>query len=305
MIINILKRLVTGILLALFLAFITAATIQAQDDPVQETLTTECGDCHAPIQEDWEKSLHGLATVDIKFVQSWEQQNKPPACLACHTTGYDAASQTYEASGITCDACHTVVENGPTHPEQLMTTDYSAVSCGQCHTETYIEWQVSEHGEAEMNCNNCHNPHSTSMKTDNVQSLCQTCHTTESHFYSYTAHADEGLLCTDCHLKVEDTNPTEGHSRREHTFAVDLETCNECHKQEMHTPEDMPAFVGSASDDSSGGNSVVHRAITHEQPVPASYLNFVVLAGLVGLAFGAVGSPWFERGLRLFIVGVR
>jgi hypothetical protein len=39
------------------------------------------------------------------------------------------------------------------------------------------------------------------------------------------------------------------------------------------------------------------------QPQPASYLNFALLAGLIGLAFGAAGSPWVERRLRLILVG--
>lgn len=310
MISNILKRLFTGLCLAILLGAITVTTIQAQDDgPVPEQGTTECADCHAPIQEDWQNGSHGQATIDQEFVQMWEERNKPGECLSCHTTGYDAATQTYMAEGITCDACHSLIENGPTHPEQIMTTHYEASACGQCHTDTYTEWQVSQHGEAEMDCIKCHNPHSTSLKTENVQSLCQTCHTTEGHFYNYTAHATEGLLCTDCHLRIENEDDMgEAHSQREHTFAVDLHTCNQCHEQEMHAPSDMPAFLDTSAGSPPGNSNTadIYQSLTTHPPTTSSrYLNFILLAALIGLAFGAVGSPWFERTLRLMVLGVR
>lgn len=312
---SITTRLITGFCLAILFGLVTFVISQAQGDPTQEALPTECADCHEEIQTHWEGSAHGQATDDQEFVQMWTEKGQPTACLSCHTTGYDATTQNYAAAGITCDNCHTLIANGPSHPEQVMTTDYEAASCGNCHVDTYAQWQTSEHGEADMNCINCHNAHSTSIKTDTVQTLCQTCHTAESHFYTFTAHAEEGLLCTDCHLKVLEGDMGEGHARREHTFAVDLSTCNECHEKEMHEPENLETIENmSIFSDSSGmteDGTGTTPSSTHQvgslqqQPQPGSYLNFVLLAGLVGLAFGAIGSPWFERSLRSLILGVK
>lgn len=302
---SILTRLITGFTLAIVFGMVTFVASLAQGDPSQEPLSTDCADCHEAIQTQWDDSLHGQATTDEVFVEAWAGRGSPPECLSCHTTGYDATTHNYEAAGITCENCHTLTTNGPSHPEQVMTTNYDAAACGTCHVDTYAEWQVSEHGAAEMNCYNCHNAHSTSIKAENVQALCQSCHTTEGHFYSYTAHADEGLLCTDCHLQVEDSVLGEGHSKREHTFAVDLHTCNKCHGEEMHTPSDMSAFNADGSSTISGEPNDVQGLAIHSTPQPSSYLNFAILAGFIGLAFGAVGSPWFERGLRSVFTGAK
>lgn len=308
---NILTRFLISITLALVFSLVTAVIGYAQDgDPISQHEPDderECVDCHEEIQQQWDVSSHGQATDDAEFVEAWAAQNNPGECLSCHTTGFDAATETYEHAGITCDNCHTLVANGPNHPEQVMVTDYSAASCGNCHVDTYDQWQVSEHGEADMTCNNCHNPHSTSIRGENVQTLCQSCHTTEGHFYTYTAHAAEGLICTDCHLRISDNEVMgEGHGKREHTFAVDLRTCNECHGDSMHNPEDMTTFaVAGTPPDSTPGEATTHELSVQSEPKPASYLNFALLAGLIGLAFGAVGSPWVERGLRLILLGVK
>ena len=319
MISNTLKRLATGLCLAMLLAFVTVAIGRAQDaePPAESTPGRQCADCHGDIQDHWQEGAHGQATVDEVFVQAWQEKGESPECLTCHTTGFNSATNSYEAQGVTCDACHSLVENGPNHPEQIMTTNYDAASCGNCHVDTYSQWQTSQHGQAEMNCSNCHNAHSTTIKAETVQELCKTCHTAEGHFYTYTAHAEEGLLCTDCHLRVmEDVTAGEGHNQREHTFAVDLSTCNECHESEMHADGgQMSAIGGTAGDDgttpggpanTTGGDQSSLPAIeAHAQPQPASYLNFALLAGLIGLAFGAAGSPWVERHLRLLLVGAK
>ena len=291
-------RLITSFTLAILFGLVTFVVSQAQSDPVQGPFSTECVDCHEGIQAQWEESQHGQATEDEAFVQMWTEKGKPSECLSCHTTGYDALTHDYEAAGITCDNCHTLTTNGPSHPEQVMVTDYSAASCGTCHVDTYAQWQTSEHGEAEMSCYNCHNAHSTSIKGESVQALCESCHTTESHFYTFTGHAEEGLLCTDCHLRISDGEMGEGHGKREHSFAVDLHTCNECHGKEMHEPDDMTAFTDSGADGVTNISANAHGLLIQNNPQPANYFNFALLAGLIGLAFGAVGSPWFERGLR-------
>lgn len=303
---NLLKRLVSGLLLATLLMAITVATGRAQENPIAVPATTECADCHQEIEASWQSSPHSQATLDPLFVEAWQAQNKASECLACHTTGYDPTTQSYRATGITCDSCHSLVANGPNHPEQIMTTNYSAAACGTCHLDTFAQWQLSQHGQEEMNCINCHNPHSATLKVETVQTLCQTCHTTESHFYNFTAHSQEGLLCTDCHLKVSEGSLGNGHGQREHTFHVDLHTCNSCHEQEMHAPADITTFLEPPAGTSATTTTNSQTMTTiHNQPPSSSYLNLVLLAGIIGLAFGIVGSPWFERGLRYLVIDIR
>src|SRR5690606_17805167 len=106
--------------------------------------------------------------------------------------------------------------------------------------DTLAEWEVSEHGEQGMTCNQCHNPHTAELRQANSQELCNSCHNTEGHYYSFTGHAAEGMLCTDCHLRINDSPDagTMGHGGRIHTFKIDLQSCNDCHLGDMHSEID-------------------------------------------------------------------
>lgn len=310
------KRLIIGLCCAVVLALLTAAVGQAssarQEPFPAKTLSTDCNACHENVVTVWEASAHGQATADGRFTQAWQEKGKPAECLSCHTTGFDPTTGTWTNEGIECAACHKMGPNSSSHPEQLMLTDASSQACGTCHVDTYAEWQASRHGQEEMTCVKCHNPHTTNLKVNDVQTLCQTCHNEESHFYAFTGHAQEGLLCTDCHLRVADTPPGEGHSQRVHTFAVDLNTCNECHNHQMHGPmpgsslptgmASMAAFSTESActlDDgktAAGDNSLTNsKATMSGEPKPASPFSFALLAAVIGMAFGIIGSPWLER----------
>lgn len=128
----------------------------------------------------------------------------------------------------------------------------------------------------------------------------------------------------------------EGHGRRLHTFSVGLDTCNQCHNDQMHFPtsdnpttsttEPLTTNVASlsASSGASGGASGQACPLPDQQqllandssvflggllpslgdtdtdqldgePMSNSTFNFVVLAAIIGLLFGLVGSSWLEK----------
>jgi formate-dependent nitrite reductase cytochrome c552 subunit len=171
--------------------------------------------------------------------------------------------------------------------------------CGNCHLDTHAEWEGSIHGQENLACVRCHNPHTTDLRADGVQTLCQSCHNEVAHFYSYTGHAEEGLLCSDCHLRVSDAaegQMGEGHGQRVHSFTVDLESCSQCHEDEMHYPgEDAMTLeddLGTAMEPALSMASVVPL---NSEPDPVSPFGFAVLASLVGMGFGIVVAPWLEK----------
>lgn len=181
-----------------------------------------------------------------------------------------------------------------------MQTDISSRLCGECHVDTFAEWETSVHGQEELTCARCHNPHSNELRQGSMQDTCRTCHKEETHFFTFTAHAEEGLLCTDCHLGTKSEPLGNGHSQISHTFAVGTETCATCHKEDMHMPDgsapqaQAEAMVLEASflpADHPESNSNVSTT----QPSVNSPFNFAVLAALIGMAFGLVGSPWLEK----------
>ena len=276
-----------------------------QEGPVR----TDCNECHESVVAHQEESAHGQAAVDPAFQEAWQEQGSPAECMSCHTTEYDPATGIFEPDGIGCPTCH-AGQTGP-HPETPMPTDPSARLCGTCHIDTHSEWQTSAHGEGELTCVRCHNPHTTSLKTGNMEDLCATCHTDEGHFFAYTSHAGEGLQCTDCHLRVSEAEMGEGHGQRVHTFAVDLVTCNQCHGDEMHYPAsadestDPAAFMWSTyspnPEEVCEANGFNGSSFGDEPPAqPAKPLNYLVIAA-VGMGFGVAVTPFAESWYRRFL----
>lgn len=294
------RYLLVGLCCAI-LAVAVTAVVQAQDTSPDPD-SNECIGCHEGLRTYWDQSSHAQAFDDPEFQADWKEQGEPRECLACHTTGYDPATGTYLTEGVDCLACHNpIVED---HPEQFMPTDVSSRLCGECHTETFTEWQESNHAQEDMACGQCHNPHTADLRVDNTQVLCETCHKDESHYYAFTGHASEGLLCTDCHLNVNESVVGEGHGSRHHTFRVDLHTCNRCHEGDMHS-----AVETQASDSESSTQVACYRTdtvrmpVTPEQPLhpaPQEGTNpmvFFLPAG-AGLVLGLVIAPWADGILR-------
>jgi predicted CXXCH cytochrome family protein len=291
---KLLFRLLTGLAFALPLALLTFALVQANAPARPAAQTGECKVCHSKYYEAWEVGSHGQAASNPAFKEAWQSQGSPEKCLACHTTGYDANTGAYKAEGVTCEACH-----GPApenHPEEPMPADRAASSCGTCHTETFFEWQVSQHRANDLTCVGCHDPHATKLKAEDASALCATCHRSRASNFSHTEHSKQGLSCANCHLGPLDPNSGDGHATRDHSFNVRLSTCNTCHAYQMHDPaavhQDQPtpqppdAMV-----------SVQTMGVSLE-PEPVSPLGFAALSGIIGFGAGVVLTPWLERWYR-------
>ena len=292
---NLIWRVFVGLCFALPIGLLATAVAQASA-PRQEVKPQECLECHESIQTPWASSPHGQAFADPVFQEAWQEQGKPQACLPCHTTGFDEATGMYESEGVTCTTCHYPVSAN--HPDMvIMPTDISSRRCGECHIDTYADWQNSTHSQENLACIRCHNPHTSEIKKSSAQELCQTCHENESHMFGDTTHAQEGVLCTDCHLTISKTQMGEGHGKRSHTFTVDIATCSECHAQEMHAPTGhalLPGELQEAGMTQPPTNSTAFSA----QPNPVSPYSFVALAALVGMGFGMVLAPWLRNWYR-------
>ncbi len=290
---NLLKRLFYGILFAIPLMLVTYALVLAAPRNQAETPSGEkdCAVCHPAFQEAWEVSRHGIATTDPIFREAWKEQGEPPECLACHVTGYDEETNTWAAEGITCQACHDPIPEN--HPLEPMAADRSAKLCGDCHPETFFEWQVSAHREKGLDCSGCHDPHATGLKADNPSLLCSSCHRGRASNFTHSAHSQQGLTCIDCHLGTLDQEAREGHSLRDHSFFVSLGTCNSCHVYQMHDPVAVhPENPTPVPPDAMASTETVSVSA---EPVPVSPIGFTALSGLIGVALGVIIAPWIER----------
>jgi predicted CXXCH cytochrome family protein len=251
------KRMIIGLLGALAFAIPVAASTPAAK-PYQNETPEDCRECHQITYSHWADSEH--ANPDEEIV----------ACVTCHNPAPES------------------------HPDKIMPTDISSRMCGDCHVETFSQFELSAHQENEMACVNCHDAHGTTIKTETSEELCEGCHRENVHFFSYTPHAQEGLTCVDCHLTIEDDGSGTGDGTPRHTFSVGLDTCRECHVDEMHFPNP------EVEDASAGEEAQAGFLPGTEDPYDGNPLQFVLLAAIVGMGAGLVLSPWIERWYRRF-----
>ncbi|HSL42636.1 MAG TPA: cytochrome c3 family protein [Anaerolineales bacterium] len=300
------ERLLIALMFALLAAGITLVIASAQGEmPPAVQTSPDCVTCHTEFQMTWQNGAHGNAGSDPVFLEDWNAQGKPGACLVCHTTGYDPATATYKAEGVTCEACH-----GPApadHPKSPMPVDRSTDLCGRCHSDTrfgWQDWKVSTHYQRGMDCATCHDPHSAALKkaagprtaeqADDVSQLCINCHKESSMDFSYTAHAQKDISCVDCHVNHLENAEREAHSVPDHSFNANLKSCNTCHAEQMHSPTEAKSPEGTKEPAAAPAEEVQLASVTPE-PEPVSPMGFSALAGIIGLAGGMVLAPWLER----------
>ncbi len=301
------ERLLIALMFALLAAGITLVIVSAQGEiPPGAQTATDCVVCHTEFQMTWQNGAHGQAGSDPAFLEEWNAQGKPGACLVCHTTGYDPATATYKADGVTCEACHGVAPAD--HPKTPMPVDRSTDMCGRCHSDTrfgWQDWKISTHYQRGMDCATCHDPHSAALKkvaaprdsekSDDVSQLCITCHKESSMDFSYTAHAQKNISCVDCHVKHLENVERAAHTVPDHSFNASLESCNTCHAQQMHSATEAISPEGTTPPVSVEPVEEVQAAPVNPEPEPVSPMGFSALAGLIGLAGGMVLAPWLER----------
>lgn len=289
-------RILYGILFAIPLMLLTYAFAQAstseskleqQSDPSEQN----CKTCHPAFYEAWEDGLHGQAWSDPAFQNAWQEQGEPVECLVCHVTGYNSTSNTWDSDGITCERCHNPAPEN--HPQEPMPVERSSELCGECHTETNFQWQVSVHQQHDLGCDICHDPHGSQLLAQDDSTLCASCHQARSSNFSHSVHSQEGLACADCHMADLQEQGVQAHGQKDHSFMVSLDTCNECHVYQMHDP--VAADEIEPPEEPLDPMNSAETSSVLAAPNPVSPLGFALLAGLVGLAAGVVLSPWIER----------
>jgi predicted CXXCH cytochrome family protein len=291
---KLLVRTGIGLVCAVAASMITVMLVSAQAPRVTGfSQGLDCSACHHELYDDWELGGHGVALSSPTFTEAWQARGEPGDCMACHATGYDPETETCEAEGVTCAVCHSPA--AADHPREPMPIARESDTCGACHTQSFFEWQGSPHGEIGLACASCHDPHAADLKADDVSALCSACHGTTVSTYAHSQHFAEGQTCGDCHLAPTGEEPGGGAAQRNHTFAVDLSTCTECHAYQLHSggenasnePATDPLSVIGAVDLETSGS-----------PEPVSPLGFALLAALIGMAAGMILAPWLERWYR-------
>lgn len=282
------------------------ATPQPDAEPSATPVPQACSECHLDIVSAWETGLHAQAYADPVFQEAWQKANSEPACLACHTTGYNPRTQTYAHEGITCEACHG--QTPANHPDEPVSINPGPAVCETCHATTVTEWEHSAHGEQQLACTSCHNPHPQQLLFDNDSvALCLNCHDEEPRDdYAHLSHPEQ--LCTDCHwhrAKPEDllAHYTSGALYPTgHGAVVETVACVTCHA-DLAAEEGTLVSLDEAIDDMGLSDSShpllaarvrIHELEAEVDTVRAQGENTAVLriiqGAVVGVAVGGAGA---------------
>jgi len=192
-----------------------------------------CATCHVNVVNAWQSGQHAQAYSDPVFQQAWEAQNKNVSCLACHTTGFVPRTGEYTHEGVTCEACHG--QTPADHPPSPLKIDPGVETCAECHATTFAEWQQSAHGQQQLACTSCHNPHPQTLRFDSPNTLCLNCHKDARTNYVHLTHAQQ--QCTDCHWFHASREDLIAHGvsgalfPTGHSSLVGTASCIECHQQ--------------------------------------------------------------------------
>jgi predicted CXXCH cytochrome family protein len=308
--------LIAGALgLILWVGIVRAAPPSQETDPHPPTADQQCTDCHLNITASWERSPHANAFSDPVFQERWTGLGNPGDCLLCHTSGYQASSNSYQAQGVACVACHGDVPEG--HPPAAVSIRGDTEYCGTCHTTTLHEWRLTGHAAATIGCVSCHDPHSQQPLFEEPDNLCINCHKEDMEGYLEDLHYQKDIGCVDCHALVipPDPIPIDGIVPTGHTFTITPATCVACHTDALHSGFSLPGYEHGAKAGNNGNNNTTQASgenellqveyrlpingLTPEQQIQAleaalasNRLATLFQGGVIGLVLGG-STAWF------------
>lgn len=294
------RRACIALIGILMLAAVTVGAAQAQEptdtpnEPTAETSNT-CVKCHADLGDHWSSSTHANAYSDPVFQAQWEEANQDPDCLDCHTTGYSPATETYDAEGVTCVACHGEVPDS--HPKEPVDATLANESCASCHTVTKAELRASQHEVVGLECTSCHTPHDNGLRRETENEQCLSCHGLDLEgFIAHETHIANDVSCRDCHGYSRPESivaGADGQAPTGHDFQVAVTACVDCHEG-VDLSAEVPRGGGESLIETSGQRAELRvkqlEAALETQVVAQrnqTVMN-IVKGGLGGLLAGSV-----------------
>lgn len=300
-----LERIVIALVLAIVAAGVTLVVASADGlNQTEPTATPDCQTCHQDFHESWAGGPHGQSSTSQVFIEEWEKQGQPGACLVCHTTGYDPATGVSAAENVDCTACHNPIPAN--HPQEDIPVDKSTDTCMRCHSSVDFgvgNWAMSGHYQRNMTCTACHNPHTTQLRSvtgaelQDPSDLCANCHKDYATSYQHSLHAGAGLGCVNCHLDMANGPETfaTAHQVPDHNFMPEIATCTSCHATQMHNAGEAtgPTYIASVTlPETTTSENAGQSSLT---PEPVSPVGYASLAGILGVAAGAILAPWLRK----------
>lgn len=176
-----------------------------------------------------------------------------PVCEGCHIeTGEIWEQSTHAATGkVSCESCHGSYKEG--HPKaETMLLPMESETCHECHADAFAQWEASKHGQKNLDCYDCHPPHTQGLRLENINALCTACHSDEQTDLAHSTHGISGVVCDACHMTTRMPGGLIAGTQAmsDHSFSVPADVCMRCHGDTVH-PEDgaqaAPSKVSAAA----------------------------------------------------------
>jgi predicted CXXCH cytochrome family protein len=156
------------------------------------------------------------------------------------------------------------------------------VTCETCHSEIADQWKSSRHGEINLGCSSCHEPHSQQQKVlDKTQLICANCHKEQYDSAHDATHGAAGLTCENCHLG-EDSG---------HSFKATIASCNDCHSDIHEAGQLIAAGAMVEPVATETAEAEMEAESTEESSAEKSGINLPSwLLLIAGLLIGGIGA---------------
>jgi formate-dependent nitrite reductase cytochrome c552 subunit len=117
-----------------------------------------------------------------------------------------------------------------------MTLPMESDACQTCHASTFADWENSSHGDANVDCFDCHKAHDQGLRIEPQEKLCSACHTKEETQLAHNVHGISGINCVSCHMAPMTAKAADGSTKSasSHQFTVASNICAGCHSGEVH-----------------------------------------------------------------------
>jgi hypothetical protein len=189
-------------------------------------------------------------------------------------------------------------------------------TCRTCHQATFVEWEQSSHGQANIECFDCHLSHSQGLRTGGEETLCSACHEPREVETLHMTHRIDGLACSGCHMSDQMSGAHDAAtvqvSAGTHGFEVGSQKCLECHTETVSASTSSAVTAAVAVSAATDGEKLVAetaRAGALEDEVQqlerrfAGLRNAAVIGmglalgvgGFLGLAAGIAGMALLRR----------
>ena len=162
--------------------------------------------------------------------------NEVETCAPCHSRRHPITADPQPGHAFLDGYVPSLLEEGVYHADgQILEEDYEWGS--------FLQSKMYHEG---VTCSDCHDPHTATLRSENLNAVCERCHSaakfdTVQHHHHKAEGA--GALCVNCHMPTRTYMVVD--VRRDHSFRVPRpdfsvaygtpNACNQCHKEKSNS----------------------------------------------------------------------